>query len=202
MMQSTLTNTAKQQTKGRMIFLMMAIFFIVPIVVVVAMYKYNWKPSGQSRGELVQPPRLLAASATLMDNKGQLHSKFWNEKWNMVFVAEDCQAVCQQKLHDMRQVYVSTYKDMLRVQRVLITLQANVAEMQAKYPDMIILNQPAQDIAALAQQFNIGGETALQANRTYLVDPLGHVMMSYPATAPAADILKDLKRLLRFSWAG
>lgn len=201
-MQSTVTNAAKQQTKGRMIFLMMAIFFVVPILVVVAMYQYNWKPSGQSRGELVQPPRLLAASTTLMDNKGQLHSKFWNEKWNIVFVAEDCQAVCQQKLHDMRQVYVSTYKDMLRVQRVLITPQQKMADVQLKYPDMIILNQPTQDVAALANQFNIGSEQALLANRTYLVDPLGHIMMSYPQNAPAADILKDLKRLLRFSWAG
>jgi len=40
------------------------------------------------------------------------------------------------------------------------------------------------------------------AGRSYLVDPLGNLMMSYPADAAPKGMLKDLKRLLRLSHIG
>ena len=191
-----------QQRRGRMIFIMMAIFFIVPIVVGVLMSKFDWRPGGQSMGELVQPPRLLQPPSHLLDNKGVTQDKFWGDKWNMVVVAESCEATCMSKLHDMRQIHVSTYKDIIRVQRVLVTHQADVRKLVQMYPDMMILNSPVEAVDALAAQFNINDENALLTNRIYFVDPLGHVMMSYPTTTPAANIRKDLVRLLKFSWAG
>lgn len=201
-MQNELNIEAAQQRRGRMIFMMMAIFFIVPIVVVVTMIKMDWRPGGQSLGELVQPPRLLEADTHLLDVKGTALPKFWGDKWNIVFVANTCEQACLSKLHDMRQIHVSTYKDIIRVQRVLITHQADVTAIQTMYPDMLILNQSAESIDALTKQFNIQAEDALAANRIYFVDPLGHLMMSYPQATPAANIRKDLVRLLKFSWAG
>lgn len=200
--QNELGIDATQQRRGRMIFIMMAIFFIVPIVVVVTMIKFDWRPGGQSMGELVQPPHLLQPPTNLQDNKGVAQEKFWGDKWNMVVVAETCEDGCMSKLHDMRQIHVSTYKDILRVQRVLVTHQADVSKIVQMYPDMMILNSSAEGVNALAAQFKIKDENPLQTNRIYFVDPLGHVMMSYPATTPAANIRKDLVRLLKFSWAG
>jgi hypothetical protein len=40
------------------------------------------------------------------------------------------------------------------------------------------------------------------SHRIYLVDPLGNVMMFYPAGAPAKGMLEDMKRLLRLSQIG
>jgi cytochrome oxidase Cu insertion factor (SCO1/SenC/PrrC family) len=201
-MQNEIKIDVAQQRRGRMIFIMMAIFFIVPIVVVVAMIKYDWRPGGKSQGELVQPPRLIQTNSSLVDIAGTQQSKFWGDKWNMVFVAKECDTVCESKLHDMRQIHVSTYKDIIRVQRVLITHQSDVTKLVEMYPDMMILNRSAESIDGLAQQFNIQNENALLANRVYFVDPLGHIMMSYPVTTPATSIRKDLVRLLKFSWAG
>jgi len=45
-------------------------------------------------------------------------------------------------------------------------------------------------------------EVVSSSNRLYLVDPLGHLMMSYQAHLPLAAVRKDVTRLLRFSWAG
>lgn len=201
-MQNNIDLDVQQQRKGRMIFLLLAVFFIIPVVVVVLMIKFDWRPAGQSLGELISPPRLIDSTLELKDYKGNVLPKFWNEKWNMVYVAEKCEAACMAKLHDMRQIHVSTYKDMLRVQRVLITKQSNVDDVLASYPDMLVINQPTKNIEALATYFNVNEEYALVANRTYLIDPLGHVMMSYQPQMPAADIRKDLTRLLKFSWAG
>ena len=41
-----------------------------------------------------------------------------------------------------------------------------------------------------------------QAPRVYLIDPLGNLMMVYPAGAKAKGMLEDLKRLLRLSSIG
>lgn len=201
-MHNELSIDVSQQRRGRMIFIMMAIFFIVPIVVVVMMIKFDWRPGGQSMGELIQPPRLIQSPSNLVDNKGQSQPKFWGDKWNMVLVSSNCDEVCMGKLHDMRQIHVSTYKDIIRVQRVFITHQTDVSRFVEMYPDMLILNGPTDSVDALATQFNIKEENALQSNRIYFVDPLGHIMMSYPQATPAADIRKDLVRLLKFSWAG
>jgi len=88
------------------------------------------------------------------------------------------------------------------MQRVLITTSQDVTQLKQDYPDMLILNQPATEISALSDQFNVNNESSMTADRIYLVDPLGHFMMSYaPATDPAL-MRKDITRLMRYSWAG
>jgi hypothetical protein len=201
-MQNELVIDKEQQRKGRIIFLMITIFFVVPILVVVLMFKFNWRPTGQSVGELVQPARLLITPSTLKDNNNNSQTSFWGDKWNMVYIAKQCDKACIDRVHDMRQIHISTYKDIFRVQSVLITQQQDVSSLQAQYPQLIIINQSVQDIENLATQFNIHDEDALLANRVYFVDPLGHMMMSYTSNIEAAYIRKDLTRLLKFSWAG
>ncbi len=191
----------ENQRKGRTVFLMMLIFFVVPIIAVVLMFKYDFKPTGTSRGELMVPPRLLETTTTLKNSDGQDSSRFWSEKWTMVFVADVCEANCMAKLRDMRQIHVSMYKDIPRTQRVLVTTMQDVTAIKKDFPDLNIINQTAADISALSQQFSVANEVAMQSNRLYFVDPLGHIMMSYPANTAAADIRKDLARLLRYSWA-
>ena len=202
-MQTEQTSTTYQenQRKGRTVFLMMLIFFVVPIIAVVLMFKYDFKPTGTSRGELMTPPKLLETTPTLKNSDGQDSSRFWSEKWTMVYVADVCEANCMAKLRDMRQIHVSMYKDIPRTQRVLVTPMQDVTAIKKDFPDLNIINQTAADINALSQQFNVANEVAMQSNRLYFVDPLGHIMMSYPADTAAADIRKDLARLLRYSWA-
>lgn len=195
------TKSRNDQRKGRAVFLMMLTFFVVPIIAVVLMFKYNFKPTGESRGELVVPPKLIQTTPTLKNSSGQDSSQFWAEKWNMVYVADVCDAMCMAKLKDMRQIHVSMYKDIPRTRRVLITNMQNITNIKKDYPDLTVINQSAADVSALAQQFNLKSETALQSNCLYLVDPLGHIMMSYPASTAAVDIRKDLARLLKYSWA-
>jgi cytochrome oxidase Cu insertion factor (SCO1/SenC/PrrC family) len=191
------------QRRGRKVFLLMLTFFVVPIIVVVLMFKFDWKPNGASTGELIKPPRLLESPIVLKDDMGAaLRPTFWKEKWSIVYVAGECQDTCMSKLRDMRQLHVSLYKDIPRTQRVLITQQQDTRDIKAKFPDLVVINQPDNALAALSQQFMVADEPPASANRLYLVDPLGHVMMSYKPTVPLADVRKDVARLLRYSWAG
>jgi hypothetical protein len=202
-MQTEQTSVTYQgnQRKGRAVFLMMLTFFVVPIIAVVLMFEYDFKPTGTSRGELMVPPRLIETTATLKNSDGHDSSRFWSERWTMIYLAEVCEANCMAKLRDMRQIHVSMYKDIPRTQRVLVTTVQDVAAIKKDFPDLNIINQPTADINALSKQFNVADEVAMQSNRLYFVDPLGHIMMSYPSSTEAADIRKDLARLLRYSWA-
>ena len=193
----------EQQRRGRLMLLCMLIFFITPIIAVIAMYKMDWRPKGESIGELVVPAKLLTMNYALMSSDGSVvQPDLWKDKWSMVYIAANCEATCKNKLHNMRQLHVSLYKEIPRMQRVLITTSQDVMQLKQDYPDMLVLNQPATEITALSDQFNVNNESSMTADRVYLVDPLGHFMMSYaPATDPAL-IRKDITRLMRYSWAG
>ncbi len=203
MQNDNLVSELEMQRKGRRVFMLMLVFFVVPIIVVIMMYQYNWKPNGVSSGELVQPPRLLNSPADIQDSDAKvLKPLFWKEKWSVVYVTETCEKVCVDKLRDMRQLHVSLYKDIGRTQRVLITTEQDVTKIKQDYPDLIVINKPLSSVADLSQQFGVNNESASATSRLYLVDPLGHLMMSYQTNVPLVDVRKDLTRLLRYSWAG
>lgn len=191
-----------QQRKGRMVFLLLAVFFTVPLVVVVTMIKLDWRPSGKSYGQLIQPPVSIVHETRWVDDQQHTNPQFWRDKWNIVVISRQCDAVCMQRLHDVRQIYVSLYKDMIRVQRVLITQQTDTRLIRARFPDMLIINGEAGQVATLGSALSSGGQNTLDANRVYFIDPLGNVMMQYAPELDAKWIRKDLVKLLKSSWAG
>jgi cytochrome oxidase Cu insertion factor (SCO1/SenC/PrrC family) len=204
-MQNEVENTEylDRQRRGRLMLLSMLIFFLIPLVAVIAMYKLDWKPKGESIGELVTPARPLTMNNTVITSDGTVApTNLWKEKWSMVYVAATCEDTCKNKLYTMRQLHVSLYKEIPRMQRVLITTSNQVAELKQRYPEMLILNQPITEITALSNQFNIKNESSINSDRIYLVDPLGHLMMSYMPTTEPARIRKDITRLMKNSWAG
>ena len=192
-----------QQRRGRLILLCMLIFFITPIIAVIAMYKLDWRPKGESIGELVTPPRLLSMQRSLMDSNGNITNiNQLKEKWSMVYITTGCDEQCKEKLHQMRQLHVSLYKEIPRMQRVLLTTSHDVSSIKQNYPELLILNQSKTDLITFSNQFNIGDESSTSSGRIYLIDPLGQLIMSYsPSTSPAL-VRKDITRLMKYSWTG
>jgi hypothetical protein len=192
-----------RQGRGRLMLISMLIFFVTPILVVIAMYKLDWRPQGNSVGELVVPARLLNMQHTLLLSDGKLvPANIWKDKWSMLYVAGDCAEQCNRKLHVMRQLHVSLYKEIPRMQRVLITTSQDVTAFNKAYPELLIMNQPVVEISALSEQFQVNNEPAMSSDRIYLIDPLGHLMMSFAPDTDPALIRKDITRLMKYSWAG
>jgi hypothetical protein len=191
-----------RQRKGRMVFLLLAVFFTVPLLVVIAMIKFDWRPSGKSYGELINPPISITSNTHWVSDRQQAMPAFWQDKWNMVLIARECDARCMQRLHDLRQIYVSLYKDMVRVQRVLITQQSDTQQIRERYPDLLIINGESEQVATLGRMLSGGGQNTLDANRVYFIDPLGNIMMQYAPEQEAKWIRKDIMKLLKASWAG
>ncbi len=202
-METAIENIPLKQKRGRLILVLMFVFFVLPLFIVLAMHQYGWHPKGSSIGDLIEPARALSVGSQLQDASGKpIDSAVFKDKWSMVFIAEICDTACAERLYSMRQLHVALAKDIDRVQRVLITKAADVSALQTQYPDLIIINQPGSAIAELTRQFEIADSDVQTSNRIYLVDPLANLMMSYPATAKAAEIYKDMTQLLKFAWAG
>lgn len=193
----------ERQRKGRWMLLSMLIFFMAPIIAVVAMVKLDWRPQGASVGELVKPAKLLQVPdlAKLSDSK-EVGVEFWKDKWSMVYVTEQCEEKCKTKLYNMRQMHVSLYKEIPRMQRVLITSQKDVAELKRMHPELLILNQTEGAISQLNEQFSEANEQANSADKLYLVDPRGYLMMRYAPNIEPSLIRKDIVRLMKYSWTG
>lgn len=183
----------------------LVLLFTLPILVVLAMYQLDYRPGGASHGELIAPPKALQLAA-MQDTQGKpFAAEQWKTNWHVVYVSTSgCAAECRKQVHLLRQIHVSLNKEIDRVQRILIVpsaaAPAELDALQKQYPDLVIL--AGTDAAALAQQFDLPGQPAGTSGRVYLVDPLGNLMMSYPAGFDPKGLREDMTRLLKYSWIG
>ena len=205
-MSSEMTGTQKPEGRGmrKWALPLIIILFILPFSLALILHLVHWNPGGNSYGELIAPPHSLQLTA-LQDAQGKpFNAQQWKKKWNLVTIAIACDTPCQSQVHLLQQVHVSLGKEMQRVQRVLlmpaIVKSEDLLDLQHKYPELIVL--AGTDVADLAHQFDLPGRSAAQAERVYLVDPLGNLMMSYPQDYDPKGLRKDLTRLLKNSWAG
>lgn len=189
----------KNNHSGRWTLVLLLVFFALPVVIVVAMHEMNVRPKGNSNGQIFSPsvPIQLSTGLVTSENK-PIDKAFWGTRWNLIYVAEQCEQGCEERVHDARQIHLSLAKEIERAQRVLITNQADFARLHQLYPDLIMINQ-ANSVKQLAAQFN-SQSNAKQG--LYLVDPLGNIVIFYQDTIPAKLVRADLLKLLKFSWAG
>jgi len=183
-----------RDSRQRRILVGVALMFFVPLGIAFILYYGNaWHPGGRvNHGELIQPPRPLPEAGLPAPYSLQ-------HKWTLLYVQSGaCDELCLKRLYDMRQVRTALDRDMQRVQRVLIAdeLCCDTQKLLMMHPDLIRIPR----VAALEPLLE--SLPSPDSHRIYLVDPLGNVMMFYPAGAPAMGMLEDMKRLLRLSQIG
>ncbi len=190
--------------KSCLILIGMFVFFAIPIVVVTIMYQYNWHPRSFSYGELIKPIVKINVSNhfELHLKKENLDRKLFDERWSFVYLTDKCDIVCENRLHDLRQIHASFEKDIPRIQRVLITSDKDTNRIQEKYPDLIIINKPIESVANLSSQFNTPMYKAINSDNVYIVDPMSNLMMLYTNKIKPIEIRKDIAKLLKSAWAG
>ncbi|MFZ2294230.1 MAG: hypothetical protein WAW46_04260 [Polaromonas sp.] len=163
---------------------------------------YVIRPEGRRNfGELIDPQRPLPAIATqtLDGRAGQLTAL--KDQWLLLSVAGGaCDARCEQNLYFQRQLRESLGKEKERVDRVwLVNDEVPVREVlrPALSSSTVLRVAPTE----LAQWLEPAAGHRLQ-DHLYLVDPLGNLMLRFPAdmdAAAAAKAKRDLDRLLRAS---
>lgn len=163
---------------------------------------YVIRPEGRRNfGELISPQRPLPALATvdLQGKTGELSAL--KKQWLLISVAAGaCDAACQQRLYFQRQIKEALGKEKGRLDRVwLISDGGPVDERLAPaLADFTPLRVPAEQLAKWLPPAS--GQRV--EDHLFVVDPLGNLMMRFPANMDAAGAAKakrDLDRLLRAS---
>ncbi len=171
--------------------------------VLASYYAYYFvRPEARSNyGELIDPQR-PTPPLRLTTLEGQpVDVATLRGKWLMLMVAGGaCDAACTDRLYHMRQVRLTTGKDRDRVERVwLVTDAAPVpTRLTREYDGTRVLRADPAEIASWLTT----DPSDRHADRLYMVDPLGNLMMRFPVDADPSKTKRDLAKLLRASRIG
>jgi hypothetical protein len=200
--------------RQRRVLIGLALLFFAPLGLAFFLYYGlgGWLPGGRvNAGDLVNPARPLPPVALPLWGAGATDPNFLKGKWTFLQVAQGaCGQQCLTRLYDTRQVRLALDRDMNRVQRVFVAEPdcCDVQSLHEQHPDLITLRGSADAaplLALLQGETNTAaamGSRPAESPRVYLIDPLGNLMMFYPANVKPKGMLEDLKRLLRLSSIG
>ena len=198
----------RQARVNRLILLAMVGLFVLPLIVATALYVAGWKPGHTvNYGVLVQPAQPLPDMALQTLQGKSVRLSDFRGRWTLVYFGSSaCPDACLRNLYDMRQVRLALGVHRERVRRIFVlTDLADANRLRYKlrdYPGMVVIAGPARNVARLTRQFDARRTTPQDQPGVYLVDPLGNLIMRYPAHADPDGMLDDLTRLLRYSWVG
>lgn len=190
---------------------LLGLLFMTPAFVAWVMHNSSeegWRPEGTTnRGMLVHPARPLTFPADLMVADASAND-YLQGMWTLLYIGDsDCDEVCNNNLYKMRQVNIAQNENMKRVQRLYLVRGAALsgtlgALLEKEYSKMEVVLFPDAQAQQLAPDFMVDGVSMEGAERVYIIDPLGNLMMYYPADADPGGMLKDLKKLLKYSKIG
>lgn len=194
---------AAKAAKGKKIFLLLALVFVLPFTIAFTLHLLDIRPEGKSFGNLITPIVELEIPALTDTKGGNFSGEQWSKIWNIVMIEEaGCNAACEKNIDKLNRVQRSLHKEQGRVQRILILRNAfdadQIKQLQEKFPQLIVLS--AQEAAQ--QQFIATFDQAAAQGSIYLVDPLNNLMMYYSADVGPKELRHDIMRLLKNSWGG
>ena len=187
----------EQKKSSRLTLWLILAICAAPIVAALVAY-FFWQPQSRNKyGSLIAPQRPLPALATTTLDGQAFDLRSLRGKWIMLSADTGaCDANCQQKLYALRQVRASTGDKQTRIERVWLVLddQTVAPEVLAEHPGLRVIRVAA----AQAQAFLPAPASGSIQGPMYLIDPLGNLMLQWPAQADMKRMRKDLGRLL---WA-
>lgn len=197
---------------SRQSLVLLGLLFVAPVLVAWLMHmsgEGGWRPEGTTnRGTLVQPPRPLTLPAGLSGAAGEaIGEDYLRGKWTLLYIDDaDCTEACVYNLYKMRQVRLSQGENIRRVQRLFLVAEAASLEplqaALAENPQLKTALLSREQVEALAPRFAMDEAPVPGAERVYLVDPLGNLMMYYQPDAEPRGMIKDLQKLLKYSRIG
>ena len=208
--------------QGRLTLLLIA---GIPVIVILAStWMWYFVASGKldlvgalgtaNSGDLLRPPR-QAVSAGWLNDEGREFAPLQRQtaRWTLVVpqASADCDALCEQRLFETRQIHMALGKEMGRVDRMLVTTADEIKLLVAALSDDRPL--PGSFSAYLESEQRgltvwrsddlafdaLFPELAAAPASWYLMDPAGWIMMRYDPSIGYKDVISDLKFLIRNS---
>lgn len=195
--------TKKPKRGSWQLWIMLAVTVIPMVGAYVAYFTGIGVPDERvNEGELLLPAKNVK---DLLEGPGDAMPSFDNNyQWRLLIpVSESCDETCEENLYLTRQVHIRLGEKAERVERYAINLGA---AQGAEFLQSIAQEHPKlKTIDVSRQQWDqwLEGSNApadLEAHPYYiLVDQVGFAMMFYTAEHDGNQLLKDIKRVLRYS---
>jgi len=200
---------SQQQSKSlfwyRIKFLGLIGVFLSPFIVGwFALYVFELRPASGNYGTLIEPIKKIDWP-TLETLDGEMLESGFGRKWTFIlFAGESCDELCRNNLFYMRQIRTLLGRDTMRLQNVLITAQPLGDKTKIylqNFPNLKVIAENRDP--ALYRQFYLQGlDEVGSVPIIYLVDPDQNLMMYFPAENDQAQVLKDIKKLMKLSQIG
>ncbi|MDM0012405.1 hypothetical protein QTH87_08155 [Variovorax sp. J22P168] len=192
---------ARRTLQGRWKMLFVLLCCAAPVIASYFTY-YVVRPEGRSvYGELIDPQRPLPGIEAIEPDGKVLRLPALKGQWLLVAVAgAACDALCEQQLYLQRQLRESLGREKDRLDRVwLVSDDQPLPERLAQgLRGATVLRVPAAEL----QKWLPASAGHDVSEHLFVVDPLGNLMMRFPARMDAAGASRgkrDLDRLLRAS---
>ena len=178
--------------------LLLALVCAAPVVASYVAYYWLHPTSRINYGELLDPVTVPEIAGRRLDGTPFRLSEL-RGRW-VVLMADDasCAARCEGKLYATRQARTIQGREQDRVVRVWLLAEsapAPAAELTTQHPGMVIVRTDRG-------QWNVLPGPGGAPESVYVVDPLGNLVLRYPAEPDIRKLAKDLERLLRASRIG
>lgn len=198
----------EQNKKNKLIIIIVTLAFFSPLIVswwVLNYTSYVDEGDKSNYGDLILPPVEIGDLDLVIISDPNTEHKL-KGKWNLVYVSETCDQQCIESLYRMRQIHIAMDKYSLRIQRVLFITSGKEQEFNVLLKDFprqrVIVNNNIVS-AELLDKFRLDNSVdPSSANKIYIIDPMGNLMMHYPPDINPRSIMKDLKKLLKASRIG
>lgn len=188
----------EQRRRGRRVALLILALCAAPTVAAWFAY-FVWQPQSRTNyGELIEPRSLSDPELHRLDGDSFRLSQL-RGRWVLLQVdSAACADPCRKRLLYMRQARLALGRDAERIERVWLLDDAAV-------PDPALLREHEGLIVARPPDGSLLEELTSSrspARYIYVIDPLGSLMLRFPADPDGRKMLKDLARLLRASRIG
>lgn len=189
---------SSMQLTSRSKLLLLIGVFLMPVVAAYLAYA-GWRPAGHSNyGDLLKVTPLQQTAGSTPDGQ-PFNLDALRGKWVMVHIGTArCDEACAWQLYLMRQTRIAQGKEQSRIERLWVVTDTGTPDerlLQA-HPGLHVW-RPTD--AAFVAQFPAAHN---RADHIYLVDPLGNLMLRFPAQVDAKRMMKDLRLLLKASQIG
>lgn len=198
-----------EKADNRKKLLIIIAWFFVPLAIAISWYKLlpeEYRPSSMTNnGELLNPVFTLVPFSHQTAKGNSYTNRDVEKVWTLVhFIEGECDENCSKSLYDTRQMRISFGKDIDRVNRIVIVYGQGQGESNQKmwesHPDLQVLMAAKNGIGEQIEK-NVDGFSRVD-NTVFLLDPLGNVVMRFPASLDVKLMKKDIRKLLKLSHIG
>ncbi|NBB91588.1 MAG: hypothetical protein GVY32_00280 [Gammaproteobacteria bacterium] len=178
--------------------------FLAPVIIAVLLNSewFDWRPdSTRNHGELLEPAVRLPEFELTTASGEAVTRETLDGQWQLLhYRASGCDEACMDAIYWMRQVRRAQDRHQPEVALMFVTpgeLEQDVLdEIHGLADDYRVLTGDAG--SELSTAFPDAGLEAI----SYIIDPMGHIILRYPPEADFNGMRRDLSRLLTWTQSG